>query len=214
MRFILRQHSPDWRAFSLEEISVYRESVVTTSTLGQADRGRGVRTAAAASRSAPWTDPARPPAGPRAAVARREDKANKLEHSAPRTCNTEKETRGHRGWLLQTGLCGLWVAPGHSRGLQVVPQDTQGTPGDPRGSSVSAGLSDPYIVLLVEPGEQPVPDLGGRWHPGDSGGHSRGSRWSPGDSRGPQCPRCPLVFEVQNAGTSQRDLAPAMADSD
>ena len=37
MRFILRQPSPDWRAFSLEEISVYRESVVTTSTLGQAD---------------------------------------------------------------------------------------------------------------------------------------------------------------------------------
>ena len=144
MRFILRQHSPDWRAFSLEEISVYRESVVTTSTLGQADRGRGVRTAAAASRSAPWTDPARPPAGPRAAVARREDKANKLEHSAPRTCNTEKETRGHRGWLLQTGLCGLWVAPGHSRGLQVVPQDTQGTPGDPRGPQcprVSATLT-------------------------------------------------------------------------
>ena len=37
MRFILRQPSPDWRSFSLEEISVYRESVVTTSTLGQTE---------------------------------------------------------------------------------------------------------------------------------------------------------------------------------
>ena len=35
MRFILRQPSPDWRSFSLEEISVYRESVVTTSSVGQ-----------------------------------------------------------------------------------------------------------------------------------------------------------------------------------
>ena len=40
MRFILRQPSPEWRIFSLEEISVYRESVtVTGNIVGQEGGG-------------------------------------------------------------------------------------------------------------------------------------------------------------------------------
>jgi len=35
MRFILRQPSPEWRAFSLEEVGVYRETVVAGGSGGQ-----------------------------------------------------------------------------------------------------------------------------------------------------------------------------------
>ena len=143
-----------------------------------------MRTAAAASRSASWTERARQPAREQQSRGERTRRTNsntlhrELVTPKKRPADTEVGCFNLAFWASG----GLQGAPG---GLQVVPQDIQGTSGDPRGSSVSAGLSDPYIVLLVEPGEQPVPDLGGRWHsPGDSGGHSRGSRWSPGGTPG------------------------------
>ena len=42
MRFILRQPSPEWRSFGLEDISVFRESLVG-STQGNNYYGIGVR---------------------------------------------------------------------------------------------------------------------------------------------------------------------------
>ena len=75
-----------------------------------------------------------------------------------------------------------------------------------QGSSVPAGLCDPYIVILVEPGEQPVSDLGGG-HPGDSGGLQGSSVSKVSLSSRPKCRK---RFRTLPA----RDLAPAMADSD